>query len=420
MMMNKHVFVLFLFCCASAQLPAQSFLDSLGAEDLFLRGRELAFSGQRDSARLLLNKALEKSPNYADIRILLARTYAWDGLRTVARMELATVLEQKKGYRDAYDAAIDVEMWDDKYTDALRLCNEAIRYFPNDEELLVKKVKVYRALNRDQEALLTISILEDINRSNPNIEALRESISTKGILNSAGISYSYDWTSESPRPNQIAALQYSRSTRYGTVIGRINMADRRRKTKLQYEVEAYPSIMGGVYAYVNYGYADTANAVLFPAHRIGLELFFSLPASFEASIGSRHLYFDPKPVNIYTGSLGYYIGNYWISLRSYITPGDFSVSRSVSLTTRWYFGEGHYLFGKAGGGVSPDEDRFIDSAGAAIYNIGSTGLGAGIHYNFDPFSAVTTSFDYSNQELSYDRGTYMDVYSFSVSYKYKF
>lgn len=418
--MKTRAILLFLLCCLSAQLPAQSSLDSLGAEELFLRGRTLAFAGLRDSSRILLNKALEKSPNYADIRILLARTYAWDGLRTVARMELATVLAQEKVARDAYDAAIDVEMWDDKYTEALRLCNEAIRHFPNDEDLLVKKVKAYRALNLDQEALLTISILEEVNRSNPNIEPLRESISTKGILNSAGVSYSYDWTSESPRPNQIVALQYSRSTRYGTVIGRINMADRRKRTKLQYEVEAYPSIMSGVYGYVNYGFADTADAVLFPAHRIGLELFFSLPASFEASIGSRHLYFDPKPVNIYTGSLGYYVGNYWISLRTYLTPGDFSVSRSISLTTRWYFGEGNYLFGKAGGGVSPDEDRFIDTAGAAIYNIGSTGIGGGIHYLFDPFSSVTTSIDYSSQELSYRRGTYMDVYSFSISYKYKF
>ncbi|NUN68384.1 MAG: YaiO family outer membrane beta-barrel protein [Bacteroidetes bacterium] len=418
--MTMRLTLLLLSFAAAVPVCAQTPLDSLGAEELFLRGRDLAFAGQRDSSRILLRKALEKSPSYADIRILLARTYAWDGRRREAREELATVIANKKGYRDAYDAAIDVEMWDDKYTAALKLCNEAIRFFPNDEALLVKKVRIYRALNMDQEALLTISILEEINRSNPEIEPLRESISTKGILNSAGISYSYDWTSESPRPNQIAALQYSRSTRYGTVIGRINMADRRRKTKLQYEVEAYPSIMSGVYAYVNYGYADTAGAVLFPAHRIGLELFFSLPASFEASIGSRHLYFDPAPVNIYTGSVGYYVGNYWISLRTYITPGDFSFSRSVSLTTRWYFGDGNYLFGKAGGGVSPDEDRFIDSAGAAIYNIGSTGIGGGIQYLFDPFSSVTASADYSRQELSYRRGTYMDVYSLSLSYKYKF
>jgi YaiO family outer membrane protein len=419
--MRPSFIIFVLLVTAATVLPAQTPLDSFNAEELFTRARELAFNGRRDTARILLDKALLKSPGYADIRILLARTYAWDGLRRDARNELATVIAQKPGYKDAYDAAIDVEMWDDKYMDALKLCNDAMRFLPNDEELLVKKVKIYRALNMDQEALITISILEDLNRSNPNIPGLRESIKTKGILNSAGISYSYDWTSLTARPNQIVSLSYSRVTGYGSVIGKINMADRRKKTKFQYEIEAYPSIMSGIYAYVNYGYADTSGAVLFPSHRIGLELFFSLPASFEGSFGTRHLFFDRKPVNIYTGSVGYYYGNYWFSLRSYVTPGSISFSRSLSLTTRWYFGgSGDYLFAKIGGGVSPDEDRFVDSAGAAVYNIGSTGIGAGFQYFLDPFSALTMSFDYSDQELSYSRGAYMNVYSISVAYKYKF
>jgi YaiO family outer membrane protein len=402
-------------------LPAQTALTSLGSEELFLRARDLAFSGRRDSARILLDVALAKSPAYADIRILLARTYAWDGLRSDARRELATVISQQPGYKDAYVAAIDVEMWDDKPSDALKLCNEALRYFPNDEELLVKKVKSYRAMNRDEEALITIAQLEEVNRANAEIQPLRESVKTKGLLNSAGVSYSYDWTSVSPRPNQIVSLQYGRITPYGTVIGRINLADRRRTSKVQYEIEAYPSIMSGIYGYFNYGYSSPAGALLFPQHRLGLEVFFSLPYSFEASLGTRHLFFSKKPVNIYTGSVGYYIGNYWLSLRSYITPGNVSFSRSLSFTTRYYIGgNGDYLYGRVGGGVSPDEDRFVDTVGANLYNIGSNGAGAGYLYVIDPFSSLNISFDYTNQELTYRRGTYMDVYSVSASYKYKF
>jgi YaiO family outer membrane protein len=419
--MNYRIFFLSCFLLLGEQLVAQTSLDSLNSEELFMKARELAFSGRRDSARILLDMALVKSPDYADIRILLARTYAWDGLRNDARNELATVISKKPGYKDAYMAAIDVEMWDEKMFDALKLCNQAIGFFPNDEELLEKKVKIYRGLNRDEEALLTIDRLEEINRSNPNIQPLRESIATKGILNSAGISYSYDWTSITPRPNQIVSLQYGRATPYGSVIGRLNLADRRQKTKFQYEIEAYPSIVSGIYGYFNYGYSSPAGAVLFPQHRIGLELFFSLPASFEGSFGSRHLFFDKKPVNIYTGSLGYYFGNYWFSLRSYVTPGSISFSRSLSFTTRWYFGgSGDYLFAKIGGGVSPDEDRFVDTAGANLYNIGSSGAGIGYLYFLDPFSSLTMSFDYSDQELSYRRGSFMNVYSFSVAYKYKF
>jgi hypothetical protein len=83
-------------------------------------------------------------------------------------------------------------------------------------------------------------------------------------------------------------------------------------------------------------------------------------------------------------------------------------------------GDGDYLFGKIGGGVSPDEDRFVDTVGANLYNIGSSGIGAGYQYVIDPFSTMNMSFDYSRQELSYSRGTYINVYSCFVSYKYKF
>ncbi len=400
-------------------LPAQSSLDSLDSDELFLRARDLAFAGSRDSARVLLKAALVKSPTYADLRILLARTFAWDGRRNEAREELRIVLRDNPKYADALRAAIDVEIWDDQLSSALTLVNQALRFFPNDEIFLETRAKIYRDMNRDQEALITVSILEDLNRSNPNIEPLRASIKTKGILNTISAAYSYDWTSESVRPHQIVTMQYSRSTPLGSLFAKVNMADRRQTTAFQYEAEWYPPIFDGIYGYLNYGYSDTSGVSLFPAHRIGVELFFSLPAKFEGSIGSRHLYFDPKPVNIYTGSLGYYFGNYWFSLRTYITPGNVSFSRSLSLTVRQYFGaEGDYLFAKIGGGISPDEDRLTD--GGNLYNLRSQGIGAGVQYVIGPVSSVGLSFDYADQELSYNRGSFMDVFSLYASYRHKF
>ena len=271
-------------------VPAQTSLDSLGAEELFRRARDLAFNSRRDSARVLLKLALQKSPDYADIRILLARTYAWDGRRNEARAELKTVLEAKPKYLDAYLAAVDVEMWDDKLADALILCNAGLRFNPNSEELLVKRVKIYRDMNKDVEALFTLSILEDLNRSNPNIVPLRESIKTKTLLNSISVSYAYDWfTTTRYDPRHQYTLQYSRVTPYGSAMMKVNSSRRFGNTGYQLEVEAYPKIVSGIYAYTEYAYSWTKN---YPKHRFGLEPFFKLPESFEASVGTRFLFFS--------------------------------------------------------------------------------------------------------------------------------
>lgn len=404
----------FLVTCTVAAQPA---LDSLGTEDLFFRARTLAFNGQRDSARILLRAALAKSPSYADIRILLARTYAWDGQRDEARRELKIVLKEKPNYLDALNAALDVEMWDDKLNEALVLCNTALRYFPNEEDLIVRRVKIYRDMNKDVEALFSLSILEDINRTNPNIEPLRESIKTKSLLNSVSASYSYDWF-EGTRfdPRESYTLQYSRVTPYGSMMLKLNSAQRFGNIGRQLEFDAYPKIVSGIYAYVNYGYSWTKN---FPKHRFGLEPFFKLPESFEGSIGTRFLFFGSSPVDIYTASVGYYYGNYWFSLRTYLTPGTVQLSRSLSLTIRQYFGgDGTYAFVKGGAGSSPDEDNYIDTSGTKINLLKSQSAGAGFQWVIDNQSTVDLSADYKFEEVV--PGTMISNYSLSIGYKYKF
>lgn len=420
-MMRRTNILFFLSLIIFAEIVLAQTQDSLSAELLFFRARELAFNNQRDSARVLLLKALEKDPQYADIRILLGRTYAWDHRYSEARSELKIVIEKFPKYLDAYYAAMDVEIWDAKPAEALKLCMAALQYHPNDELLLVKRATLFRDLNRMQEALLTVAILEEINRSNPNIPSIRESISEKGFINSVTASYSYDLSSAAPRPNQVMSISYGRTISGSTVFGKVNIADRAKQTAMQFELEAYSTLTSGIYSYINYGFSDTTSAVLFPAHRLGLELFFSLPANFEGSIGSRHLFYSSKPKNVYTVSGGYYFQNYWFSLRSFITPGGVSFSRSLTGMVRWYFGdEGNYISGRAGGGISPDEDRFVDTVGAQLYGLAASLFGVGCQYAINPAIVLNTTIDYTSQELAYRRGNFTNVYSAFLSLKYKF
>ncbi len=401
----------------STALWGQKALDSLGTEELFFRARDLAFNGQRDSARVLLKIAMKKSPSYVDIRILFARTYAWDGRRSEARQELKTVLAEKPKYLDALYAALDVEMWDDKLNDALVICNTALRYFPNEEDLLVRRVKIYRDMNKDVEALFTLSILEDINRTNVNIEPLRESIKTKSLLNSVSASYAYDWyTTDRYSPREAYTIQYGSVTPYGTMMVKLNSAQRFGNNGRQLEFDAYPKIVRGIYAYVNYGYSWTKN---FPKHRFGFEPFFQLPASFEGSVGTRLLFFSSRPVDIYTISVGYYYSDYWFSLRSYLTPGTVQLSRSLSLTIRQYLGgDGTYLFVKGGAGSSPDEDHYVDTTGTKINLLKSQNIGTGFQWMIDNQYSIDFSADYKYEEVV--PGVLVNNYSLSAGIKFKF
>jgi YaiO family outer membrane protein len=419
---RKKLSALFIFAFSQI-LFSQTMLDSLDADELFNRARPLAFNGQRDSARQLLKLALEESPNYVDIRIFYARTLAWDGMRDEARKELRTVFNQKPFNIEALLFAIDVEMWDDKPGEALKICVTALRKFPNNEEFLLQKAKILRALNRENEALITLTILEDINPSNPEVPAMRESIKSNFIMQGISASETYDWYNKVFDPNHLIALQYNRSTYFGSVIARLNYRNTRGKDGFQIEVDAYPRIISGIYAYVSYGFAGSSSS-LFSEHRAGLEAFFKLPEKFEGSFGARYLNFGPgNDITIYTGSFGYYYKDYWFSLRPFVTPSSISFSRSIGLTTRWYYDgtADEYASLKAGTGFSPDE-RHIDPTNGSVYFLNARSFGVGWQKPFGIYSLFTANIDYAKEEHSFKKGVieYIEVYSFSIGYRYKF
>jgi YaiO family outer membrane protein len=71
---------------------------------------------------------------------------------------------------------------------------------------------------------------------------------------------------------------------------------------------------------------------LFPDLRYGAELYKSLP---RFSAGFRTLKYSTT-TTIYTGSIGWYTGNSYWSLRPYFTPGDGGTSSSAAINYRKY------------------------------------------------------------------------------------
>lgn len=385
----------------------------------FETARNLAFNQQRKQAQDTLLHILTKYPEYHDIRSFLATTYSWDGDYKKARKEFNYILEKDPQNKSTWIAAIKNEIWGDKPYTALEMTTAALKNFPDDGEVLYLKASAQEKTNSPLETLIT---LESILKTNPNDQKAQDykaSLSTTLRKNTIGIRAEVDIYSEVFDPMQYYTLSYSRQTKYGSIIGKLNFNRRFNENGKQIEFDLYPKITEGLYAYLNIGFANT---FLFPDVRYGAELYKSLPKSLEVSVGFRSLQYTTT-TNIYTGSIGWYTGNSYLSFRPYFTPGDGGTSTSGTFTYRKYRSDAdNYLGFAIGMGFSPEINQFNFSGNeAAIVNLKSQKLN--LNYNFTTNkkqNAWGTQFGVTHQEISFDPGNYFWIYSIAVSWDLRF
>ena len=218
-------------------------------------------------------------------------------------------------------------------------------------------------------------------------------------LTTVGVDYSRTSFQQGLDPWQLASLSLGRRTQHGSLIGRVNYANRFGGSGSQVEVDAYPRLTTKSYAYLNVGYSWSG---IFPAWRSGGELFTILPQAWEASIGYRQLRFGGAPVTLFTGAVGKYAGDYWFSLRPYVHATATGTSASAGLTSRRYFADGdHYIGGRISyGGTPPDQVAPDQAALARVHSFNVSAQGSG-----GVFASVlgTWSIDYDREELALTR-----------------
>lgn len=331
--------------------------EAPGADELFQSARTAAFDKKDYPLAIALCKeALLKSPDYSDIRIFLGRLYTWSHFSDSARAQFSDVLERHPDNEDAAGAFTDLEYWHDNDSGALRYCEQGLQYHPHSPELLLRKAKILNSMRLYRQAFAVADNLLKVNPKNTAARSLAESIKNNSSPNKIGISYDYvyfDKNYPSSAPWNLISLDYSRSTKAGSVIGIINYANRFRENGVQAEINAYPHISRTFYCFVDAGYSN--NLPVFPTWRGGFSLYANLPKSFEGEVGFRYLYFSGATW-IYTASVGKYYKNWWFNLRTYLIPDNPGLSDSYTLTARYYFrGADDYMAAAVGTGISPDD-----------------------------------------------------------------
>jgi YaiO family outer membrane protein len=408
-----------LFFCFALHIQAQEKSYNGNPDTSFETARNLAFNEQRKQAQDTLRHVLTKYPDYHDIRSFLATTYSWDGDYKKARNEFAYVLDKDPGNKSNWLAAIKNESWSESPFVALEMSKKALKIFPEDPEIIYLKAAAEKSTNNPLEALNSIESLLDKNPQDENALNFKANLNQTLRKNIIGVTAAVDLYSGVFDPMQYYTLNYSRLTKYGTIISKFNFNRRFNENGTQIEFDLYPKIAKGLYAYLNIGFANT---FLFPDLRYGAELYKSFPHSLEASLGFRSLKYSTN-TTIYTGSIGWYTGNSYLSFRPYITPGDTGTSTSGTFTYRKYRSDAdNYIGATFGMGYSPEINQFDFSVNQqAIVNLKSQKLNIGYYFtSANKKNAWGAQFGITHQEITFDQGNYFWIYNIALSWDIRF
>ena len=349
----------------TAKRPEKAVIsDTISLNALLVNARKLAYNDGKEEARKICRQILSRDSNYWDAALLMGRTFIWDEKYDSARIVLNNIIDQRAGYYDAIDALIDVELLTDNHLRAIRYADIGLTYHPNDGVFLLKKA---RALNYSGNSPKASEILIQVLASDPSNKVASDlllSIRKAKMVNKLTLNY-WIYTFNDVNPWNFGSVAFGRKSKtFGTVTLRYNYARRFENDGHQIEIDAYPTIAKGIYTYFNAGISNKKN---FPYSRLSIEPYFKLPASFEISLGFRYMNFDDNriaaldsnKVIIYTGTIGKYWGNYWFSVRPYLTPGKIGWSKSANLTLRRYLADADsYLSLIVGTGISPDQQQY--------------------------------------------------------------
>lgn len=410
--MRKQILFLLLILMIGVNFPINA-QDSFDPDVLMEEARALIMDGQYIQGRKIAFRALDKYPNYADILILVGRSYAWEGKNDSSSIYLERAIIASPTYADGYSAYLDNLTWSGAYEEGFKVIDRAKANFGSafPPELAYKESRLYYN-QEDYDAAYKIA--DDLFESEFKQEGFLGYIQNLQRLrrnNAVGVTYDYDTYFGDISPWNTFSLYGRTRTKFtGSLIARVTQAYRFDGSGTLYELDAYPSVGKNAYAYVNVG---ASGASFFPNFRFGTSIYFNLPKAWEIEGGYRYLRFS-EVTNIYTASLGKYVGNWWFNFRVNVIPQEVGAGTSGNIQARYYFKTGEDFFSmQISSGVSPDEESRDPSQLLNSYRVR-----LGYQQLIVPRFMIFGYTGYSRDELSTDR--FRNNLNISIGAEYRF
>jgi YaiO family outer membrane protein len=327
------------------------------AADVLADARALSSSGHRPEAIQLLEKTLQESPGDSDCRLLYALMLSWDGRYDEARKQFELVLDKHPGYEDAIKGLINVEMWSGHPERAEQIAAGALERNGPSASLLFVQARALAAQHREHDALDVLRRLLEIDPLDQAAAEFERNLIES--MNSWHVEYShdYEWFGHLAGSWNENDMSIGHSTPIGSVNGTFMRADRYGLHSNLSEITFYPHLRRGTYGYLGFGYSH--DGTLFPRYRLGAEVFQSLPYGMEASVGYRKFGFASW-TNMYTGSVGKYLGKWLVTTRFYLSPDQLGATKTLSVSARRFLHhQGDYIDFRFGTGPSPFDPRSL-------------------------------------------------------------
>ncbi|MDT0607537.1 YaiO family outer membrane beta-barrel protein [Croceitalea rosinachiae] len=440
---NKQTYLLIFLIVIGAEVFSQDLASINFEDDNYEEAYELAYDGKYNSAKKILEENPSITSENLDALFLLASTYSWNGQYDKARSEFNKILSQDKTKRGVWISAIKNELYAKTNSIALGLANKAIIYIENDEELQrlmglalegISNIKYAEKGWHNVETNLKSSkaskkqLKSGPKKVSKKIEAPKkeegkteeENVEPK---NRIGVNNAFTVFNERYDPVIFSSVSFRRQTKIGALIPKINYSNRNGVHGLQYDIDFYPKFLKRFYAYLNYGYS---NASIYPSQKFGGDIYMNLPNAIEFSAGGRYLSTTTQTVKAITNSLGYYKGNYYYSLRSFISPREGSLwSISGNLLVRKYLKDAENFMGVSiGMGFSPELQQLIvgdDLLSETVLYVESQRLS--IQYQFTTKKSPNiyrANLGVRRQELAFDSNNFFWAISAGMTYQVKF
>ncbi|RZL37416.1 MAG: YaiO family outer membrane beta-barrel protein [Pedobacter sp.] len=221
-MKTKILLLLMLSCFSLSSFSQKVDVDELLKQAIY----QTNIKKNYPSAISIAKKALAISPNYTDVRLLLARLYKLTDEQERARAEY----------------------------------NQVLAYAPHNAD-----------------ALAGIKGIDDF----------EEEQKIAGLKNRVTLTYNPTFFDKDEKKTwNLLSATYARNEEFGTIVGRINYLDRAYASGYQFEVEAYPKHKSA-YSYMNFAYSNSA---VFQKYRAAYSYIRSFDKGWEGELGIRYQY----------------------------------------------------------------------------------------------------------------------------------
>ncbi len=378
-----------------------SLAQQINTDSLLLQAYESLKQKEYSGALKQAHLGKKISPEYLDFQVLIGRVHQLTNQRDSARFYLNRVLEKNTAYEEAFLYLINLELETENYEHAERVINNAITIHPENKNFRFKKLQLYQSKEAVESERTYLKELSTLYPENSEIKQRIFWLDSRFNSNRIGLQYSLtSFNRDGVGPWHLGTIQYIGERKWGSVLGRINYANRRSNGSqlidgVQFEGESYFFTGENSYANVSIGYSED---LVFPKWRLGASYFQTLPRGWELDLGARYTYVAQNSIPAGILGVGKYFGSYWMHLRSFFQEQNTNVYPAFTLTSRYYYNTRFdYVNFILGYGTSPDERVILADLDQRV-ELNSYRAGLGYYRQFGKHFIAGVQAVYNRQE----------------------